>query len=77
MVLSLLMSCEDTADTVGHKIDVSKDISGPSGGATDWTEREARSIDDSNETSAFGGHLDSWMEGLRGTSGGSMTKLIG
>ena len=77
MVLNLLMSCEDTADAVGHKTDVSKDISGPSGGATDWTEGDARSIDDSNEISVSGGHSDSRMEGLRGTSGGGMTKLIG
>lgn len=77
MVLNLLMSCEDTADAVGHKTDVSKDISGPSGGATDWTEGDARSIDDSNEISVSDGHSDSRMEGLRGTSGGGMTKLIG
>ena len=77
MVLNLLMSCEDIADAVGHKTDVSKDISGPSGGATDWTEGEARSIDDSKETSVSGGHSDSRMEGLGDTSGDGMTKLIG
>jgi hypothetical protein len=47
IVLSQLGSREAYAETVGHKKDVSKEISGSSRKATDCTEGEARRMDDS------------------------------
>lgn len=46
-MLSRLCSREVYAEALGRKKDVSKEISGPSGKATDCTEGEARRMDDS------------------------------
>jgi len=47
MVLRRPISCDETAEALGRKNDVSKDVSAPSCRAADCTDGDARSQEDS------------------------------
>jgi len=64
--LSRRMSGEVTADALGRRKEVSKDISAPSGKAMDCTDGDAARIEDSYESSVSVAQIEPWKEGERG-----------
>lgn len=60
------VSVEEGTELVGRRNDVSNDASTPSGNASDCTEGDALSSDDSYDPSDSAAHIDSGTEGLGG-----------
>jgi hypothetical protein len=64
IVLRRRMSGDVRADALGRRKDVSKDMSGPSGNATDCTDGEAARMEDSYDSSLSEAHIEPWIEGV-------------
>ena len=71
-VNKLTASSSVYGDPLGRRNDVSKDVSAPSGSASDCTDGDARKSDDSYDSSVSTPHRDSGIPGLDGVGGCSI-----
>lgn len=71
-VNKLIASSSLYGDPLGRRNDVSKDVSAPSGSASDWTDGDARRSEDSYDSSVSTPQRDSGTPGLDGVCGCSI-----